>query len=149
MDAQFGFSVSGVHAFKSWFSTTFLKIAVEVMASGLPQVSKMWLGISKGVLPVKHLAPKILMTVNYCGRQLAQWLGLAAPAYHTKEGATPHPGVCKHSLQYDGRPDGLIGVWVGTWNLGSLSAKVDICVELRKRIIDVLLAGGEMKRTWC
>ena len=29
----------------------------------------------------------------------------AAPAYLKKEGATPHPGACKHRLQYDGRSD--------------------------------------------
>ena len=49
--------------------------------------------------------------------------GWAAPAYHKKEGAAPHPGVCKFSLLYDGRPDESFGVWVGTWNIGSLSGK--------------------------
>ena len=38
------------------------------------------------MLPVKHLASKILLVVNYCGRQLARRLGWAAPAYHRKEG---------------------------------------------------------------
>ena len=60
--------------------------------------------------PVKHLAQKILMAVNYCGRQLNRRLGWTAPAYHEKEGAAPHPDACKFSLQYDGRPDGHIGV---------------------------------------
>ena len=32
-------------------------------------MSKLWRGVSKGMLPVKHLAPKILMAVNYGGRQ--------------------------------------------------------------------------------
>ena len=53
------------------------------------------------------------MAVNYRGRQLAQRVGLAVPVYHKKEGATPHPGVCVHSLQYEGRPDGHFGVRVG------------------------------------
>ena len=57
-------------------------------------------GVSKRILSVKHLAPKI-MAVNYCGRQLARRLAWAAPAYHKKEGATPRPGACKLSLQYD------------------------------------------------
>ena len=53
----------------------FLKIVVEAMTSGLPKVSKLWSGVSKGMLPVKYLAPKILMAVNYCGCQQAQRLG--------------------------------------------------------------------------
>ena len=64
------------------------------------------------------------MAVNYCGHQLARRLGWAAPAYHKKEGAIPHPGACKFSLQYDGRPDGRFGVRVWTQNLGSLSGKI-------------------------
>ena len=63
------------------------------------------------------------MAVIYCGCQLARSLRWAAPAYHKKEGATPHPGAQKHSLQYDRRPDGCIGVLVWTWNLGTLSGK--------------------------
>ena len=73
------------------------------------------------MLPVRHLAPKILLAVNYCGRQLAWRFGWASPAYHEKEGATLHPGACKRSLQYDRRPDWRIGVQVGIWNLGELS----------------------------
>ena len=76
----------------------------------------MWLGVRNGMLHVRHLAP-----INYCGRQLARWLGSAAPACHEKEDAIPHPAACKHSLQYDGWPDGRFGVRVGTWNLGSLT----------------------------
>ena len=54
-------------------------------------------------------------------------------------GATPHPGAYKHSLQYDGRPDGRVWVRVGTWNLGSVSGKGgEVCEELRKRMIDVM-----------
>ena len=47
------------------------------MTSGLPQVCELWLGVSKGMLPVRHLAPKNpqIMAVNYCGCQLAEGLG--------------------------------------------------------------------------
>ena len=99
-------------AFPSLFSTTFLQIVLEVMTSALPQVCKLLLGVSNGMLPMKHLSPKILMAVNYCRRQLARRLGWAAPAYHKKEGAIPHPGVYMRSLQYDRRPDGRFGVRV-------------------------------------
>ena len=71
------------------------------MTAELSQVCKLWFGVGKGMLPVKRLASKVFMAVNYCGRQLARWLGWAAPAYHKKEGAAPHPGACRHSLQYD------------------------------------------------
>ena len=93
------------------------------MTSGLPQVCKLILGVSKGMLPVKHLAQKILkiMAVNYCGRQLARRLGWAAPAYHKNKRATPHPGACKLSLQYDGRPVVRFWMRLQTWNLGSPS----------------------------
>ena len=61
-----------------------------------------------------------------------------APAYHRNEGATLHPGACKHSLQYDGRSDGNLGVRVGTWNLCGVSGKGgEVCEELRKRMTDV------------
>ena len=49
--------------------------------------------------------------------------GCEAPVYHKKEDATLHPGACKHSLQYDRRPDGCFAVQVGTWNLRSLKWK--------------------------
>ena len=77
------------------------------------------------MLPVKHLAQKILkiMAVNYCWRQLARRLGWMAPACHENEGATLHHWACKHSLQYDARPDGRFGQRVGTWNLVSLIGK--------------------------
>ena len=75
------------------------------------------------MLPVDDLDPKILMAVNYCGCQLARTLGWAAPAYHTKEVETQHPGARRHSLQYGGRPDGRFGVRVGMWNVGSPSGK--------------------------
>ena len=51
------------------------------------------------------------------------------PAYHRKEGATPHPGASKFSLQYDGRLEERVGVRVVTWNLGSLSGKGEKLVK--------------------
>ena len=75
------------------------------------------------MFPVKHLSSKILIAVSYCGRQLARRLGRAAPASHRKGGAALHPGACKHSLQYDSRPDGRFVVRVGTWSVGSLCGK--------------------------
>ena len=48
--ALFGLSGCGVSPFPSRFSTTFLNIVVEVMTLGLPQVCKLWLGVSKGLL---------------------------------------------------------------------------------------------------
>ena len=118
------------------------------MTAGLPHVCKLWLGVGKGMLPVIHLATNILMVVNYYGRQQARRLGRTAPAYHEKECEALHPGACKLSLQYDGRPDGRFGVLVGTWNLGSQSGNGEVCEELKKRMIDVLYAG-EMERTGC
>ena len=47
---------------------------VGVIPLGLQHVCKLWLEVSKDILPVKHLAPKIV-AVNYCGCQLAQRLG--------------------------------------------------------------------------
>ena len=106
------------------------------MTAGQPQVSKLWLGVSKSMLPVKHLAPKIIMAVNYYGRQLDS--RFLAPAYCKKEGATLHTEAHKCSLQYDGRPDGHFGMQVWTWNLGSLSGqKGEVCEELRNKMNDV------------
>ena len=61
------FSGCGVPAFPSLFSTTFLRVVVGFMTLGLPLVCKLWLGVGKGILPVKHLPPKVVMAVNYCG----------------------------------------------------------------------------------
>ena len=109
------------------------------MTSRLPQVCKLWFEVSKGMFHVEHLATNILMAVSYyCGCQIARRLGWAASACHKTEGAPPHPGASKFSLQYDGRPAGRFGVWVGMRNLGSLSGKGgEVCEELRKRMIDV------------
>ena len=93
MEAQFGLSGCDTSALPSLFSTTFHNIVVEVMTSELPQVCKLWLGVSKGMIPVEDLAQKIIMAVNYCGHQLTRRLGLAALAYHKKEGVIPHPGA--------------------------------------------------------
>ena len=100
------------------------------------------------MLPVRHLAPRILMTVHYCGRLLACILEWTALAYHKREGTTLHPRARRRTLQYDGRPDGHFGVWVGTWNLGSVSEKGEVYEELRKRIFDLLFTGSGMERTW-
>ena len=121
--AQIGLLGCGVPAFQSRSSITFIRIVAEAMTLGLPQVCELKLWVSKGILPVKHLATNILMAVNNCGSQLAQMLGRAAPANHKTEAATPHHGTCKLSLQYDGRHDERFGVWVGMWNLVSLRGK--------------------------
>ena len=54
-----------------------------------------------GMLFVRHLAPQILMAVDFCGCQIAQRLGWARPAHHKKEGATPHVMrlICGYALQ--------------------------------------------------
>ena len=67
-----------------WFSTTFLLIVVEDTISEFPQVCTLWFGVGKGMLPVRHLAQKILMAVNFFWRHLARRLGLAAHAYLRK-----------------------------------------------------------------
>ena len=65
-------------------------IVVEVMTLGLSQVCKLWPQVSKGMLPVKHLAPKILkiMAVNNCGCQLTRRLVWAVTDY-TKRNVQP------------------------------------------------------------
>ena len=77
--------------------------------SGLPQVCKLLFEVSKDMLCVEHLAPKVLMAVNDRGRQLTRRLGWAVPSYHKKEGVTIHPAMHKHSLQYDRRLMGAFG----------------------------------------
>ena len=144
--AQFGFSGCGVAVFLRWLSTIFLKIVVEAMTSGQPQLRHLWFGVSKCMLPVRHPAPKIIMVVNDCLHQLARMFWVA-PAYHEKEGATPHPGACWHSLQYDKRTDGCFRVRVGMLNLCSLSGKGgEVCEELIKRMIYVCYLQEEKWR---
>ena len=78
------------------------------------------------------------MEVSKRGHQPARRLGWAAPAYHKKDGATPHPGSRRHGLLYDGKPDERFGVRLGSWNVGSLRGRgVEVCEELRKRRVDV------------
>ena len=108
MGAQFWPSGCSVPALLSWYSTTFHKIVIDVMTSGLPQVNRLWLGVSNGVLPIKYLTQKI-MAFNYCGRQVARMLFWVAPAYHKKEGAAPLPGASKFNFQYDRRPMSALG----------------------------------------
>ena len=110
MELSLGFQDVVLTAFLNWIYTTFPKTMVEAMTSGLPHVSELWFWISDGMLHVKHLAPKIPMALNYCGHQLARRLGWVTPAYHKKQGAITHPGECKLSPQYDGRPDGRLRV---------------------------------------
>ena len=63
------------------------------------------------------------------------------------DGATPHPGVSKHRLQYDGRPDVCFGVQLGTWNIGSLSGKGGVVCEELRRMIDVCCLQ-EVREKW-
>ena len=58
--------------------------------------------------PVKHLAPKIPMAINYCGRQVVRRLGRAVAAY-----ITSRSGACKHNIQHDETPDWRLGCWLG------------------------------------
>ena len=55
---------------------------------------------------------------------------MAGSCQPKREGETPHPGARKHSLQYDVKLDGRIGVRVGTWNLSNPSRKREACEEL-------------------
>ena len=65
-------------------------------------------------------------------------MGWASIAYHKQKGAAPEPGVFKHCLQNDGKPDEWLGVRMGTWNVGSMSGRgTEVCEELRKRRMDV------------
>ena len=55
-----------------------------------------------------------------------------------KGAATPHPGMCRHSLQYDSWPGWFLGEQVGIMNKGSVNEKAGkVCDELRKRMVDV------------
>ena len=130
-------------------STTFLKIVVVVMTSGLPQICKHRLEVCKGMLPAKHLVQRILMAINYCGCQITRWFWKAALANHKKEGAMPHPGVCKFSLHYEGRTDGRFGVRIVMRNLVSLRRNWgEVCEHLRRRIIYVCLVLGMKGRRY-
>ena len=81
------------------------------------------------MLPVGHHAPKIIMVVNYCGRQLARSLGWAAPAFHER-------GVPPRILGQEARWE----LWGAGWDVefrSSVWKGGDVCEELRKRMIDV------------
>ena len=99
----------------SWFSTIFLKTVVEIMTSELPLVCELLLGVSKGMSPVKHLAQRIIVVVNYCWHQLARSLGWATPAYHNKEGASSFSKRASIVFSIMGGADGHFGVRVRTW----------------------------------
>ena len=80
--------------------------------------------------------------------QPAQRLGWAALAYHKQKCATPNPGLCKHCLQNDEKPDERLGVRVGTWNVGSMNGRgTEVCKELRIKEEDgcVLFARSEVE----
>ena len=51
------FSGCSVPALPSLFHPHFLNIVVEVKTSEPPHVLKLWLVVSKGMLPVKYFAP--------------------------------------------------------------------------------------------
>ena len=99
------------------------------------------------MLQVKHLILQIIMAVDYCGRHPARRLRSAARAYLKKQGATPHPGAHKHTLQYDWKPDQCFLVLFGTWSIGSLSRK-----NLGRAVIDngccVVFLRNKMEKTW-
>ena len=99
-EAHFGFSGCGIPVFPSCFSTTFLIIVVEVVTPGLPQVCKLCLGVSKGMLPVRHLAPKILNHGSqFLWAPTSPEFVVDGTCLQQKEDATPHPGVGRFSLQ--------------------------------------------------
>ena len=54
--------------------------------------------------------------------QLKGWGGPHLPTTK-KKGAVPDAGPRKHCLQNDGKPDELLGVRMGTWNVGSMSGR--------------------------
>ena len=49
-----GFPGCSISTLPSWFFTTLLKIVVEVAALGPPHVSRLFFGVSKGMLPVEY-----------------------------------------------------------------------------------------------
>ena len=79
----------------------FIHISYFVMegfkASGLSHVCKQWLGVSKDLVPVRHLSPRILFVVEY-GYKLDQRLRWIGFAYLKEEGATPHPVGYRYGL---------------------------------------------------
>ena len=75
------------------------------MTSALSQVCKLWFGVCNGILPVKYLAPKILMAVNYFRHQQARMLGQAVSACHKKDGATR---ILEHASLACGMTGGLM-----------------------------------------
>ena len=126
--AKFGHSRWDDPAFLGWFSTIFLTIVVEIMTLGLPQVCKLWFGVRNGILPVKHITPKILKAVNYCGRQLSRRLGWAAPANHKKEGAA-------RNLQCVGIACCMIGDLMGALGCGLGRGILVVCVEGQEKFV--------------
>ena len=63
---------------------------------------------------------------------------LAVLAYLRNKGATPHHGLCRLSLQYEGGSKWSFGVHAGTWSMGSLRENgAEVSEEMRKRMTDV------------
>ena len=91
----------------------------------------------RGYVPCKVSCLKSHHGSQLLWYQLAHGLGWEAPAYVKKEETTHHPSYCKHSLQYDGWPDGRFVVRVGMTSVGNLRGKGEVCEEVRKRVIDV------------
>ena len=52
----------------------------------------------------------------------------------------PHPGVLRHILQYDWRPDLRFWVRVVMCDIGSLSGVVVRCAEVRESVVGELFA---------
>ena len=64
-------------------------------------------------------------------------VGVGAPAYHRKEGATLHPGACKHGLQYVGLMGAMgCGLECGIY-IVSVERGGEVSEELRKRMINM------------
>ena len=59
----------------------------------------MQFGVDKDMLHVKHFSRKILMAVDYCGCQLAKYLGGLPLVYLKIIKCNPFPCVCRLSLQ--------------------------------------------------
>ena len=51
------------------FTSHFLQIVVEMKPLALSHVLELWLGVSKGMLPVEYLTPTnhLFMSVKFCG----------------------------------------------------------------------------------
>ena len=89
----------------------------------LPQVCELRLGVSKGMLTTKAVAPKIT-SVRYSGQQLLRRLGWVVAAYLKNEDATPHPECVTMASNVTGGVTGALGCRLGrgTW-IGRMERK--------------------------